>query len=261
MIVITFIRSLIFNIFFYTVAFTALLLTVVISPFVSYKVTDKAWNCGLLPFLRFMLYVICGTKIEIRGRENILKGQGVLYASKHQSQMETMFMTSYVQGGSTYIFKKELNYIPLFGWAVYLYGSIPVDRKGGGRAMKEMLAKAKDFIRKKRSIIIFPEGTRTKPGKTAEYKPGIAFLYQNLETKVVPVALNTAFFWGKGSMLRYPGKVIIEFLEPIEKGLDKKEFMDKLKYVIEAKCNELNQETVANDDRAKKILEDSLKDI
>lgn len=258
MIFITFIRSLIFNVLFYSTLCCMLLIILLIAPFVSYKISAFILNSWFLPFLRGMLYVICSLEIEVRGKENILQGKGVLYASKHQSQMETFFISSYVKGAATYIFKKELNYIPIFGWVVYFYGSIPVDRSGGGSAMKKMLLKAKEFIKNKRSIIIFPEGTRTKLGKSAEYKPGIAFLYQNLETKVVPVALNTAFFWGKGSFMRYPGKVIIEFMKPIEKGLDKKEFMDKLKDVIETKCTEINEETVMNNPRAKKLLEDSI---
>lgn len=99
-------------------------------------------------------------------------------------------------------------------------------------------------MEKDRSIIIFPEGTRTKPGSTVFYKPGIAFLYQNIQTEVVPVALNTGMFWRKNSFLRHPGKVIIEFMPPLPHGMEKREFINTLQDTIEKKCAELNLETV-----------------
>ena len=208
----------------------------------SQKAEINTWNNVLLPFLRGCLYVICGMKIEVRGREHITK-HGVLYSCKHQSAMETYFLTSYVKNG-TFIFKKELSRIPFFGWAIHLYGSVPVDRSGGSAAMKKMLADTKALMEKDRSIIIFPEGTRTKPGSTVFYKPGIAFLYQNIQTEVVPVALNTGMFWRKNSFLRHPGKVIIEFMPPLPHGMEKREFINTLQDTIEKKCAELNLETV-----------------
>lgn len=257
MIAIVFIRSLIFNILFYIVLLTMFLISIPIMPFVPNKVVDIFWNYMGIPFMRFLLYIICGTKFVIRGKENILRGQGAIYASKHQSAVETYFLTSYIKGGSTYIFKKELNYIPIFGWAAYLYGAVPVDRKGGSSAMRNMLAHAKKFLEKGRSIIIFPEGTRTIPGQIVDYKPGSAFLYQNLNVPVVPVALNTGSFWAKHSFLRYPGTVIVEFMKPIEKNLDKREFIDKLKEAIETKCAEINTETAKNNKRVAKMLEEA----
>ena len=236
-----YIRSLIFNIICYSTILLGSMLTCVVGLF-SQKAEINIWNNVLLPFLRGCLYVICGMKIEVRGREHITN-QGVLYACKHQSAMETYFLTSYVKNG-TFIFKKELSRIPFFGWAIHLYGSVPVDRSGGSAAMKKMLADTKALMEKDRSIIIFPEGTRTKPGSTVFYKPGIAFLYQNIQTEVVPVALNTGMFWRKNSFLRHPGKVIIEFMPPLPHGMEKREFINTLQDTIEKKCAELNLETV-----------------
>lgn len=250
-----FIRSLIFNILFYTLILIALAFTSVFGWIMPYKATTKLWNDGFLPFFRGMLYVICGLKIEVRGKENIHKS-GAIYACKHESAVETYFLTSIIKGNATYIFKKELTYIPFFGWAVAAYGSIPVDRSGGSSAMKKMLEISKAFIEKGRSIIIFPEGTRAKIGETKEYKPGIAFIYQNINAPVIPVALNTGIFWKKNSFLRYPGKIIIEFMKPIEKKLDKRDFMDTLKNTIEVKCSELNAETLKNYPKMKKVIEE-----
>lgn len=255
MIFLIFIRSLIFNIIFYITAFTALGLTSVFGWFLPTKIVTGFWNEVMIVFFRYLLRFVCGLKIEVRGKENILKGQGALYASRHQSELETYMLTSFIKGGATFIFKKELSYIPFFGWAVAAYGSIPVDRSGGSSAMKKMLEVAKTFIAKGRSIIIFPEGTRTKPGKVVDYKPGVAFLYQNIDAPLIPVAHNTGLFWKKRSFLRYPGKIIFEFMPPIEKKLDKRDFMDKLRNIIEAKCSEINEESVKNYPYVAKFIE------
>ena len=156
---------------------------------------------------------------------------------------------------ATFIFKKELTHIPFFGWAIRFYGSVPVDRSGKSKAMKKMLSDAKTLLKIGMSIIIFPEGTRTQPGKNSAYKPGVFFLYENTDVPLIPVALNSAFFWKKNSFLRHPGKIIIEFLEPMPKGLDKQEFMSELKRRIEDKCNQLNQETIKNYPETKSILQ------
>ncbi|MFV0626981.1 MAG: lysophospholipid acyltransferase family protein [Alphaproteobacteria bacterium] len=223
--------------------------------FLPTKIKTAFWNSFMLVFFRYLLHIVCGLKIEVRGEEHILKGQGAIYASRHQSELETYMITSFVKGGATYIFKKELSYIPLFGWAVAAYGAIPIDRSGGSSAMKNMLNVAKIFLAKGRSIVIFPEGTRTKPGKIVPYKPGVAFLYQNLDATIIPVAHNTGLFWKKRSFLKYPGKIIFEFMPPIEKNLDKKDFMDKLRDAIETKCNEINRETVKNYPYTEKFIE------
>lgn len=123
---------------------------------------------------------------------------------------------------------------------------IPVNRAAGGSAMKAMMKEAKDRMSKGRPIIIFPEGTRCKPGTTKGYKPGLLFIAEQLKAPVIPVALNTGLFWAKNSFLRYPGKVIIEFMEPMPEIADKKEFMAELEKRIEGKCAELNAETLKN---------------
>lgn len=157
--------------------------------------------------------------------------------------METYVLTNYIRR-ATFILKKELTYIPIFGWAQHFYGMIPVDRSAGSAAMKNMLRHAKTKTEEGRPIIIFPEGTRRQPGQEPIYKPGVALLYQHLNLPVIPVATNTGLFWKKSSFLRYPGTVIFEFMEPLPAGLDKQHFMSELQNRIEDKCRELNEETV-----------------
>lgn len=238
-----FIRSLLFNIAGYSILGLGCIITSVVGVF-SRKATVKLWVHIFLPFFLFSLKYIAGISIEVRGKEYIQKG-AALYASKHESALETYTLPTVVKE-LAFVLKKELTYIPIFGWAQSFYGMIAVNRSAGGAAMKGMLRLAKKRIDENRSVGIFPEGTRMKPGTKGEYKSGLLFLAQNLHVPVVPVALNTGLFWAKNSFFRYPGKVIVEFLEPMPDNLDKKEYLSLLESRIESKCAELNAETIAN---------------
>lgn len=250
-----FLRSLLFNILFYSTLAVSCAIGSVVGLF-SRKATIPLWNHILMPICCSYLK-ICGIKIEIRGKE-YMKQEGVIYAAKHQSAIETYCLSSYITK-ATFILKKELTYIPIFGWAQHFYGMIAVNRSAGGATLKKLLKEAKDRMSKGRPIIIFPEGTRTKPGLTTEYKPGLVFLYQNMNVPVVPVALNTGLFWAKNSFLRYPGTIIIEFLEPMPLGMEKKEFMTELQKRIESKCAELNVESAKKYPRVRAVLDKNKK--
>lgn len=248
-----YIRSLLANIFFYG----TLGVGCVFCPLVALlpkKCTLYYWDRIMMPTALFFVKIFAGLKLEYRGLENVAKTP-VLYASKHESALETYSFTQPVPTVS-YVLKKELTYIPLFGWAQYFYGMIPVDRKGGAAAMKNMLKEVKKRIAINRPVVIFPEGTRCKPGTTKGYKSGFLFVAENLGLKVVPVAVNTGLFWAKNSFLRYPGTAVFEFMEPMEikKGTDKKEFMAELERRIEEKCAELNKEAVEKYPWVKKNL-------
>lgn len=238
-----YLRSLLANIGVFGTIITGCVVTSIVGVF-SPKATVKLWNYFFMPIAMWFLRIFAGLKIEIRGQE-YMRQEGVIYASKHESSLETYCMSSYIKK-AVFILKKELTYIPIFGWAQYFYGMIPVNRASGGAALKMLLKEAKIRMDAGRPIIIFPEGTRCKPGTTKGYKPGLLFIAEHLKTPVIPVALNTGFFWAKNSFLRYPGKVIIEFMEPMPEIKDKKEFMIELEKRIEGKCAELNAETIKN---------------
>ena len=246
-----FIRSLIFNILGYGIIAMGCICNSIIGLF-NRKLTMKSWNYVFLPSFAWTLQHIAGIKIEVRGKQYINQEKGI-YAGKHQSAVETYLLTNFIKR-ATMVMKKELTYIPIFGWAQAFYGLIPIDRNAGSAAMKNMLRNAKIMIENKRPIIIFPEGTRRKPGQEPAYKPGVALLYQHLDQPVIPIASNTGFFWAKNSFLRYQGKIIFEFLPPIESGLNKQEFMEKLQNCIEDKCNDLNMETIKEYPHLKKML-------
>ncbi|MBE6443186.1 MAG: 1-acyl-sn-glycerol-3-phosphate acyltransferase [Alphaproteobacteria bacterium] len=246
-----FIRSLLFNIVGYSIIAMGCITNSVVGVF-SRKATIKSWNYFFLPLFAIALRYIAGIRVEIRGQQYINQDSGI-YAGKHESAVETYLLTNFIKK-ATLVMKKELTYIPIFGWAQAFYGMIPIDRSAGSAAMKNMLRNAKIMIEKKRPIIIFPEGTRRKPGQEPVYKPGVALLYQHLSLPVTPIASNTGFFWSKNSFMRYPGKIIFEFLPPIEPGLNKQEFMEKLQDNLEKKCHELNEETIKEYPHLKKML-------
>ena len=138
--------------------------------------------------------------------------------------------------------KEELNKIPF--WKSYMTkaGHIVVDRKGGLTAMRQMIKDTKNVLQEGRSVVIFPEGTRTQPGKSEVYHPGVAALYSQTNAPIIPVALNSGMYWGRRQFRKSSGKIIIEFLKPIEKGLKKAEFVSELKSVIEEATRKLEDE-------------------
>jgi 1-acyl-sn-glycerol-3-phosphate acyltransferase len=237
-----YIRSFLTNVFYFGSLMIGCLLQLPLA-LLPQKVTIFFWDKIMMKIALFWVHLFAGIKFEIRGKENI-QPKNVIYACKHESALETYAFTQFVPT-VTYILKKELIYIPLFGWTQYFYGMIPVDRKGGARAMKNMLQEVKKRTDKGRPVVIFPEGTRCRPGTTKGYKSGIMFLAENLNLPVVPVAINTGFFWAKNSFLRHTGTAVFEFLPAISaEGKTKEQFMHELENAIESKCKQLNQETM-----------------
>jgi 1-acyl-sn-glycerol-3-phosphate acyltransferase len=236
--IILFIRSLVANLFFYPAMALGFVVSIPLGLF-SRKAMVALWDRFLHPIIWGIMLKLCGITLEVRGKEFITPG--VIFASKHESALETYAYTDIIPH-SVFVLKKELTYIPLFGWGQALYGMIPVDRGAGAKAMKGMLKEAKNRVENGRSIIIFPEGTRCKHGQVKGYKSGIVFLAEGLDMPVVPVALNSDLLWSKGAFLRHPGKVIFQFMEPMKvsdyKG--KKEFMAALEEKIEQACQKLN---------------------
>lgn len=191
----------------------------------------------------WILRVIGGITLEIRGRENVPDG-GCLIAAKHQSALETFGIVPYV-GDFAFILKRELNWIPLFGWYTTRAGMIGVNRGARSQALKDMTVEAKKAIANGRQIIIYPEGTRRPPGAPPAYKYGSVHLYAQLDTIVVPVAVNTGLYWPRRSFLRYPGTAVLEFLTPIAPGMEAEAFKEKLEGMIEEASGRLMAEARA----------------
>jgi len=230
------IRSLLFNITFplWTIAVSILCSPVLLTgDYKKIAFVGRLWANGTL----FMLRILCGISYEIRGRENIPDIPFII-ASKHQSAWDTVIFLK-LHNNPAYILKKELLKIPFFG--IYLKGlkMIPIDREGGSKALKQMLNDVKERLSNNRTIVIFPEGTRTAPGDKTSYQPGVAFIYKDIENPIVPVALNSGLYWGKSSFIKKPGKIILEYLPPIKEGLDRKSFTKTLENAIEEPSKKL----------------------
>jgi 1-acyl-sn-glycerol-3-phosphate acyltransferase len=222
-------RSVVFNVAFYVVLIGYMLIALpsLVLPREVLWWMVRNWSNINLGLLR----IICGLRCEFRGLENIPPG-AVLVASKHQSLWETFALIT-VLDDPTYILKRELMWIPLFGWFAWKAGMIPVDRGARSQALIAMTECAREEIGRGRQIIIFPEGTRRAPGAEPKYKFGVAYLYSELDIACVPVALNSGLYWPRRSFMRYPGKVVVEFLAPLAPGLEQQVFFDTLRDRIE----------------------------
>jgi 1-acyl-sn-glycerol-3-phosphate acyltransferase len=175
--------------------------------------------------------VICGTKVEVRGRDKLPPG-AALIAAKHQSAWDTVGLIPLMRDPAM-ILKQELLSIPLYGWFCRKFEMIPVQRDLRGTALRQMVRDARARAAQGRDIVIFPEGTRRAPGAAPDYKPGVLMLYDQLGIPCVPVALNSGLFWPTGSTMRYPGTIVVEFLDPIPPGMPRREFSALLQERIE----------------------------
>lgn len=188
---------------------------------------QSIWSHGV----RVILRVIVNIRLEVRGRENIPKG-GALIAMKHQSSFDTFVMHTVVTHPA-FVMKKELLKIPLYGHFCVNTGMIPIDRDGGLKALKKLMLDSAKSIVDKRQLIIFPEGSRTLPGDHVEYQSGIFGIYKYTKHPVIPVALNSGVYWPKKGHLVPNGVIVFDFLEPIDAGLKKEDFMTTLEKNIE----------------------------
>jgi 1-acyl-sn-glycerol-3-phosphate acyltransferase len=179
----------------------------------------------------WLLRVVCGVKVEFRGVEK-LTSEPLIVASKHQSTWET-FALLWMFSDFTFIVKRELMWIPIFGWGMWRARMIPVDRGAGSQALIDMTARARREIGTGRQLVIFPEGTRRAVGAPPRYKFGVAQLYSEIGVPCVPIALNSGLFWPRRSFLKLPGTIVVEVLDPIPPGLDKTVFFAKLQDEIE----------------------------
>lgn len=228
-------RSLLFNVAFYAnlILWLIALLPFLLVPRRTFMGAVKLWARSSLWLLR----MIAGTKIEVRGREKIPAG-GFLVASKHQSLWETFALVPLFDDPA-FILKRELMWIPFFGWYAWKGGSVPVNRKAGSQALIQMTARAREEAAHGRQIVIFPEGTRRPAGAPPAYKFGVAHLYQNLGVTCLPVALNSGLYWPRRRFIRRPGTIRVEILDPISPGLPRDVFFQTLQEDIESASDRL----------------------
>jgi 1-acyl-sn-glycerol-3-phosphate acyltransferase len=223
------VRSIVFNLAFYLVLSVYLIvaLPTLAMPRGVLIALVKNWSRLNFRLLRW----ICHIGYEVIGAEKIGHGP-LLVASKHQSLWETFALMT-VFDDPAYILKRELIWIPFFGWCAWKAEMIPVDRGAGSQALAAMTERAKAEVERNRQLIIFPEGTRRSPGAEPKYKFGVAHLYSEIGVPCLPVALNSGLFWPRRSFRRYPGTITVEILDPIAPGMDKQAFFARVQSDIE----------------------------
>jgi len=195
----------------------------------------RSWSKACLRLYLALVFgglrLLCGIRFEVRGEQYRPTG-GALVASKHQSMFETLAFWNILDDPAI-ILKKELAYLPFFGWYAMKLKNISVDRSAGAKALRGMLKQARERAAEGRQVVIFPQGTRLKPGQRESYKPGVIGLYGAMKAPCVPVALNSGLYWPPKGFIRRPGTIIVQFLPPIAPGLSKEGFMATLEERIE----------------------------
>jgi 1-acyl-sn-glycerol-3-phosphate acyltransferase len=189
-----------------------------------------AWSLFWIDFCLGWLRLTCRLTHRVGGVS--MPAGPVIFACKHQSTWETLAFSRLFPNSAT-VLKRELLFIPVVGWAMARVGNIAVERGEGAPALRGLVRQAKAAIADGRSILIFPEGTRTPVGSERPYQVGTAALYRQLGVPVVPVALNSGLFWGRRQFIKWPGVIDVEVLPAIAPGLGREAFMATLRERIE----------------------------
>ena len=225
-----FLRSFFFNVFLYGGVILACIISI---PFLFLK--DRYMICAgkfLSKYMIYLLKIFLNTKVEFKGLENLKKHKRYFIASAHQSMFET-FALQTVLPGPIFILKKELTKIPVFGSCLKKIGAIDIVRETATKENLKFFDKILEKTNKTdRPLLIFLQGTRVSYKDRPPFKKGVGRIYDAIKLPCVPVALNTGKVWPKSSFNKYPGHIIISFLNPIEPGIEKNKFLEILEKSI-----------------------------
>ena len=229
-----FLKSLLFNLFFFIGLFIVLL--VALPSLLLPSKVSLLFGKFLAYYLIFLMKIILKVDVKFSGLENLKKEKYFFVASAHQSMFETFVLQAPINF-PIFILKKELLKIPLFGWYLKKIGSIPIVRETTTKENVDFFTQIKAKLDKEnRPLLIFPQGTRVKFGERAPFKKGAGRIYKALNIACIPVALNTGKVWPKNSFMKYPGNINISFLEPIKPGKDRDTFNRELEKKINDEC-------------------------
>ncbi len=229
------IRNIIFSIFFFT---GIVFISLVFLP--SFFLPQKIVLFGgkLMGYWTgFCLKFFLSTKIEVRGRENIVQNKKFFIASSHQSMFETFYLQT-IFNSPVFILKKELLLIPIFGWYLKKIGSISIKRNKISRDNLDFFNDIKKIVSNSdRPLIIFPQGTRALPDDRPPFKKGATRIYEELKIVCQPIAINSGYVWPKKGYKHSNKTITISILDPIETGLSKQEFIKVLENKIYSELN------------------------
>ena len=182
----------------------------------------QIWNTGNVVLAR----IVAGLGCKVEGLEHV-PAEPCIIAAQHQSSYET-YRVFVDLTHPVLVLKQELIRIPFIGWYMLRSGMVSIDRAAGAAAMRKTMRATKAALASGRHVVIFPEGTRAPPGVVLPFRPGIAALYLHCQVPVIPVAIDSGWFWGKNRLLKRPGHVTVRFLPPLPAGLGKDEMMGRL---------------------------------
>ncbi|MFO1205757.1 MAG: lysophospholipid acyltransferase family protein [Burkholderiales bacterium] len=210
------------------------LATFPLSPLARYRVIS-CWAKTMVWLARIVL----GIRFDVAGRENIPREPSIIMA-KHQSAWETMAL-QVLFPPHVYVVKRELLWIPFFGWGLALMSPIAIDRGAGMRSIKQTLRQGRERLAQGFSVVIFPEGTRVTPGTRGKYQAGGAWLACKTGAPVVPVAHNAGELWGRNALVRYPGLITLVVGAPIDASrLEPEELTRRVETWIESEMDRIS---------------------
>ena len=232
------VRSLLFNFFLYAGIIFVFVIAIP-ALFLPTKIT-LLFGKFLGHYVVFIVKIFLSTKVEFKGIENIPKNEKYFVASAHQSMFETFALQS-VLDYPVFILKKELLKIPLFGLYLKKIKSIEIVRDTTTKDNLSFFDRVATIIKNEnRPLLIFPQGTRIKKDERIPFKKGVGKIYEALNIACIPVALNSGNVWPKRGIIKYPGKITVSFLEPIEPGLNRDEFIKNLETTIYGEINNIS---------------------
>ena len=193
----------------------------------------------------WLLRVVCGLDFQVKGAENLPKGAAIAMV-KHQSTWET-YALQQILPAQAWVLKRELLWVPLFGWGLKMLNPIALDRRAGRKAVSQLVRQGEQRLANGRWVIIFPEGTRTPPGRKGDYKIGGAILASRVDYPVVPVAHNAGEFWPRHSFIKWPGKISVVIGAPIYgKGRKPEEVNQEVAEWIEGEMEKISNPSLWN---------------
>ena len=186
------------------------------------------------------LKIFMSTRIEVIGKENIIKNNKFFIAATHQSMFETFYLQTIFKS-PVFILKKELLKIPIFGWYLKKIGSISIQRNKVTKDNLSFFYEINKIVKNSdRPLIIFPQGTRVKPDDRPPFKKGVSRIYEELKISCQPIAINSGYVWPKQGITKSGKKIIISILPSLNYGLDKEEFLQILENKIYSELNRIN---------------------
>ena len=224
------IRNFLFSIFFY-IGIILICITFLPTFFLPQKIVLFGGKI-MGHWSRFCLEFFLSTKIVIKGSENLIRNEKFFIACSHQSMFETFYLQT-IFNSPIFILKKELLSIPIFGWYLKKIKSISIDRNKINKENLDFYEKIKMSLESTdRPIIIFPQATRVAANDRSQFKKGASRIYETLNIKCQPVAINSGNVWPKSGMLIANKTLTISILKPIDSGLDSKQFLEILQNSI-----------------------------